>query len=152
MSHTPSPMSPDWSSGLCGCCSGPNANPGFFCASVCCGFIAQAVLLHDAGLERGWVYPAIAYSLMDLCSAGSLAVLAFMSLRSNMATALQRQEGICYTSCVSVCCYPCALSQVHRDIYDRRYCFPPNDSMINSILGEIENRMPTPYEPVPSRI
>lgn len=146
------PDGPGWSSGLCACCTGPNPNPGFFCTSLCCGFLSQGVLLQDAGLERSWVYPAVAYGLMDAFTGGMLPMLAFISLRSNMSTALNRQEGVCTTATLSLCCYPCAVSQVHRDLYDRKYCFNPNSGTVNSILGVIEDGAPKAYSHLPGQI
>jgi Cys-rich protein (TIGR01571 family) len=139
MDQRATPEGPGWSSGLCACCVGQNPNPGFFCTSLCCGFVAQGVLLQDAGLVKSWAYPTIAYGLMDAFTGGALTLLAFVSLRSNMGAALHRKEGICTTYLTSMCCYPCAMSQVHRDIYDRGYCFKTNDSMVNSIVGVIED-------------
>lgn len=140
MPQAATPRGPDWSSGLCACCAGPNANPGFWCASLFCGFAAQGVLLQDAGLERSWVYPAVVYALMDALSGGALPTLAFISLRSNISSALGRGEGICCSYLASICCYSCAMAQVHRDMCDRQYCFAPNKNMVNSMLGVIENR------------
>lgn len=133
---------PGWSSGLCDCCAGPNANPGFFCLSLCCGFLSQGILLQDAGLVGAWTYPAIAYALMDSLTGGALPMLAFVSLRSNMSNALRREEGICTTYAATLCCYSCAVAQVQRDVCDRGYCFNPNKSMVNSILGVIEDKLP----------
>jgi Cys-rich protein (TIGR01571 family) len=136
-----------WSSGLCDCCAGPRGNPGFFCASLCCNFYAQGILLQDAGLVNSYVYPAVAYALLDALTGLTFPLLAFVSLRRSMveATGKARSEGVCATYCISCCCYPCAMSQVHRDLYDRNYRFKQNDRLVNSILGVIEEKTPMPY-------
>ena len=147
MSTSPSVQGPEWSSGLCDCCAGPHANPGFFCGSICCSVVTQGVLLKDAGLVDTWAYPTIGYALLDAISGGAgqaLQMLAFVSLRSNMAAALGREEAksVCQTCCISYCCYPCALAQVHRDLCARDYRFRPNASLVNTMVGGIEDKTP----------
>ena len=149
MAATKSPMSPEWSSGLCACFNGPHSNPIFFCGACCgCGFVAHGVLLQDARLVDSWAYPAIALLVADWLTGLALPLLSFISLRHSMSNALQRDESLWYTSCVSSCCYPCAMAQVHRDIYDRNYCFNPNQGMVNSLFGVIEDATPRVYERV----
>ena len=137
-----------WSSGLCDCCVGPNSNPGFFCASLFCNFYAQGLLLQDAGLVASYVYPAVAYALLNTCTGFSFPLLAFVSLRRSIveATGRGRSEGVCASYCISCCCYPCAMSQVHRDLCDRNYRFKQNGHLVNSILGVIEDKTSRPYQ------
>ena len=104
-----------WSSSICDCCCGQNANPGFFCLACFCSGVAQGVLLKDLGLVSSCVGPAACYTVIDLVFARSFMVLILTSLRISMSDKLKRQEGPCRSFCCACCCYPCALAQLDRD-------------------------------------
>lgn len=148
---TPPYMQIGWSSGICGCCSGQNANPGMFCMACCpcTGGMAQGILLKDLGLVSSCVGPALLYAVLDLCTARSFMIMILTSTRISMSDKLKRGEGACCSFCLACCCYPCALAQLDRDIKapGRSYEFDKAEGMCNvgtTYLGAIHSN-PRPY-------
>jgi Cys-rich protein (TIGR01571 family) len=145
----PSFIEAGWSSGICGCCYGPYANPGMFCMACCpcTGGMAQAILLKDLGLVSSCVYPALLYAGLDLFTGRSFMILILTSLRISMSDKLKREEGPCQSFCLACCCYPCALAQLERDINARKYAFKNAEGGCNTVktyLGAIDGS-PIPY-------
>lgn len=118
-------MNAPWSSGICDCCCGEGANPGFFCLACCCGGIAQGVLLKDLGLVSSCVGPVLIYTLVDVMFARLSLCTVLASLRMSVSDKLKRGEGPCGSICIACFCYPCALAQMDRDAkaHDRSYVF-----------------------------
>lgn len=127
-----------WSSGLCDCCCGYHPNPCVFLSSICCGFVSQAFLLENAGITNSWIFPGLAYLTFDVCTVSSVNIFIFANLRNNIAKARGYEESLTDSYCKSLCCYPCAVAQVHRDIYDNDYKFNANNSLVSTVLGIIE--------------
>jgi Cys-rich protein (TIGR01571 family) len=135
----------NWSSGLCGCC-GQNGNPGFFCLACCCGGIAQGILLEDLGIVSSCACPVALYMLLEGVTGRSALLLILTSLRVSLSKKLGRKEGPCCSFCISCCCYPCAVAQIHRDVMDpeRGYVFKTPEKFedkVNGFLGGISRDM-----------
>ena len=142
----------NWNSGICDCCCGQNANPGFFCLALFCSGIAQGVLLKDLGLVTSCAGPAACYTVIDLVFARAFMVFILTSLRISMSDKLQRGEGPCCSLCCACCCYPCALAQLDRDAKTpgQTYSFEPTKDIceiVPTFFGAIHGRA-MPYAPV----
>lgn len=118
-------MNTPWSSSICDCCCGSEANPGFFCLACCCGSIAQGVLMEDLELVSSCAGPIIIYTLVDYAFARLSLCTILASLRMSVSKKLKRGEGPCRSFCIACCCYPCALAQMERDAkaHGRGYVF-----------------------------
>ncbi len=144
-SHPTTFINEQWSSGICGCCTGEDKNPGFFCLACICGGVAQGLLLNELDLSSSFIIPALCYESLDMISGRSLLLLITSNFRINLVKRLNRKEDP-ITSLVTVfCCYPCALAQIDRDskAAGREYAFekPKTTAQeIAAILGSIEGR------------
>jgi Cys-rich protein (TIGR01571 family) len=128
---------PEWSTGICGCCCGVNANPGICCLTTFCGGVGQGVLLKDLGIVDSCVCPVVYYTLLEIVTSRTFLLLPLANLRINMAKKLGVDEGYCTSCCMAFCCYPCSVAQLHRDAVDNNYRFETK----TDTFGELFNAM-----------
>jgi Cys-rich protein (TIGR01571 family) len=132
--------SENWSTGLCSCCSQDNCcNSWCFCltASVF-PYCAYGALLKDAGLVEDCVSASCV--TWFLYSIPFLPQLVFCNLRSNVAEARGIKESHLENLLMVLCCFPCAMTQVYNDLVIQDYKFKRNHGMLNSIIGNVEDK------------
>ena len=134
----------EWSTGICGCCAGVNANPGLFCLSCFGGGIGQGILLKDLGIVDSCVCPVVLYTALEIASARSIMILALANLRMNVAKKLNIDEGACCSFCIAGCCYPCTIAQIQRDAVDNNYHFEKTEGFVDlfkAFSGDIKGNV-----------
>jgi hypothetical protein len=162
-SNTPSFKNKDWSTDICACCSGKEANPGFFCMACCCGGIAQGALIQKLGLVKSGCIPSMAYECLDVFTGRSCTMFALIHLRMGLDEKLGRNEGICCSCCRVCCCYACAMAQIDRDCRSegREYKFDTPEGMCDTastafgaVIGDPHSYDPQmgsgEYQPIPN--
>ena len=134
-----------WSSALCDCCSGENANCCVCCFACCSIGIGYSSLLEELGLVDSCAVSALLCLGMEALT-GRLAVnWALFSLRRNLVRNLGRNEDICSSFCISCCCQPCAIAQMERDSKSRDYKFDRPKSYLKTFqrsVGYFDNEKP----------
>ncbi|CAM0953239.1 unnamed protein product [Alopecurus aequalis] len=108
-----------WTSGLCGCFSDcKSCWPAFFCP---CVLVGQAAETLDRGNTSCGTAGAIYCWLLHF-SAWIPCLLPWIyscSYRSKLRAAYGLPEKPCADCCVHLCCEPCALSQMYRELKNR---------------------------------
>lgn len=137
----------NWSSGICDCCSGEDANCCTCCLASCCHGIAQGVLMRKMGVVSSAIPVALGLTLSEAATGNMLNLMCFAGFRNGVAEKLGRKESMCESFCISCCCFPCAVAQMERDTVNRTrgYKFVPPESDfyadISTALGYLPGRI-----------
>jgi Cys-rich protein (TIGR01571 family) len=141
----PSYINKNWSSGICECCSGPNANCCTCCFACCSNGLASGVLMEELDIVDSCACSAMIGLLLEIFTGKVAMNWVLFSLRRNIAKKLQREESLCCSCYYTCCCQPCAIAQMERDAKDRGYKFEkPNSFAVTTLrsFGYIDNLKP----------
>jgi Cys-rich protein (TIGR01571 family) len=138
----------EWSSSLCDCCSGENANCCVCCFACCSNGIGYGYLLEELGLVDSCAYSAF-ICLATEALTGRLGVdWALFSLRRNLIGKFGINENPCTSCFVTCCCQPCAIAQMERDSKHHKYKFQRPENTLKTLkrsVGIFDNEYPVDH-------
>jgi Cys-rich protein (TIGR01571 family) len=111
-------QAPEWSDGLCACCS----DMGICCQSICCGpcTASNIITKRDTGEPNCDCLTCCCFLLLSSATGNRFQYWLSTALRRELVQRYSiANESACNSCCMTACCQPCVFCQIQREMAAR---------------------------------